>query len=66
MGKRERCRTKAKVSWFSQLPPWQRLLIKILVGLVLVGIIVGIAVGISIRVDGGVYKGNNQTSDIGE
>jgi hypothetical protein len=66
VSKREHCRTKARVPWFSQLPPWQRLIIKLLIGLVLVGIIVGIAVGISIKVNGSVYKGKNSTSDIGE
>ena len=64
--KREgRCRTKKQPHWFKQLQPWQRLTIKLLIGFVLVGIIVGVAVGISIRVNGGVYKSNNQTSDIG-
>ena len=59
-----RCRTRAKPSWFKQLLPWQRLTIKLIIGFILVGIIVGVAVGISIRVGGGVYKSNNQTSNI--
>lgn len=61
-----RCRTERKVSWFSKLPPWQRLLIKLVIGLVLAGIIVGVAVGISIRVNGGVYKSDSQTTEIGD
>ena len=60
-----RCRTKKHPSWFKQLLPWQRLLIKLVIGLMLVGIIVGVAVGISIRVNGSVYKGINQTAEIG-
>ena len=60
-----RCRTTKHVSWFKQLLPWQRLLIKLVIGLMLVGIIVGVAVGISIRVNGSVYKGINQIAEIG-
>lgn len=60
-----RCRTTKQPSWFQQLQPWQRLVIKMVTGLVLVGIIVGVAVGISIKVNGSVYKGINQTAEIG-
>ncbi len=60
-----RCRTTKQLSWFKQLLPWQRLLIKLVSGLILVGIIVGVAVGVSIRVNGSVYKGINQTAEIG-
>lgn len=60
-----RCSTKKQLSWFKQLLPWQRLLIKLAIGLMLVGVIVGVAVGISIRVNGSVYKGINRTAEIG-
>ena len=60
----KRCQTRKAPSWFKQLQPWQRLLIKLAIGLALVGIIVGVAVGISVRVNGSVYKSDNQTSDI--
>ncbi|EXJ96378.1 hypothetical protein A1O1_01504 [Capronia coronata CBS 617.96] len=66
--RRAQCMTKPKPrgsGWLAQLPPRQRLLIRILIALVVVGAMVGIAVGISIRVHGGVYKNNNSTTSIG-
>lgn len=65
--KQQRCMTKPKPrSWLAQLPPYQRLLFKIFIALILIGAIVGIAVGISIKVHGGFYKNNsNQIQQIG-
>jgi hypothetical protein len=59
------CMTKKKVSRWKMLLPWQRLAIKILVAALLCGLIVGVAVGVSLKVNGGVWKSNNQSSDIG-
>lgn len=64
--KKNECMTKPRQrGWISQLPPRQRLLVKALIALVIIGAAVGIAVGISIRVHGGVYKDNNSTHQIG-
>ncbi|OAP54874.1 hypothetical protein AYL99_10574 [Fonsecaea erecta] len=67
--KREKqCMTKPKQRGcvlFARLTPRQRLLVKIVIGLIIVGAAVGIAVGISVKVHGTVYKGNNTTSQIG-
>jgi uncharacterized membrane-anchored protein YitT (DUF2179 family) len=49
---------------FRALPRWQRLSIKILIALLIIGAIVGIGVGISIKVHGGVYKSTNQQLSI--
>lgn len=43
----------------------QRLLVKLLIAMVIVGAMVAVGVGISLKVGGGVYKSNNQTSKIG-
>ena len=43
----------------------QRLAVKLLIALVIVGAMIGVGVGISVKVGGGVYKNNNQTSNIG-
>jgi len=51
--------------WLARVPPWQRLLIKIAVALLMVGAIVGIAVGISVKVHGGVYTNSDQMAQIG-
>jgi hypothetical protein len=64
--KKQGCLTKPrKRGCLSSLPPRQRLLVKILIGLAIIGAAVGIAVGISIRVGGGVWKDDNSTSTIG-
>ncbi len=60
-----RCMTKKKESRWKSLQPWQRLMIKLVIGLLLTGMIVGVAVGVSMRVHGGVYKNNNQSTNIG-
>jgi len=52
-------------AWLSRLSPRQRILVKILIGLFIVGAAVAIAVSVSIHVGGGVYKSNNTTSQIG-
>lgn len=43
----------------------QRLAVKLLIALLVVGAMIGVGVGISVKVGGGVYKNNNQTSQIG-
>ncbi|KIX00379.1 uncharacterized protein Z518_10518 [Rhinocladiella mackenziei CBS 650.93] len=67
--KREKqCMTKPKprgCMWLKQLPPRQRLIVKLLMALVIIGAMVGIAVGITASVHGGVYKSNNSTTPIG-
>ena len=66
--RKKECMTKPKPRgcvWLAQLPPRQRLLVKVLVALVVIGAMVGIAVGISARVHGGVYKNSNATTPIG-
>lgn len=62
------CLTKPKprgCHWMSNLSKMQRLLIKFVIALVIVGAMVGIGVGISLRVGGGVYKDQNSTAKIG-
>ncbi|KIW72028.1 hypothetical protein PV04_00252 [Phialophora macrospora] len=64
----KQCMTKPRqrgCAWLSRLSPRQRIVVKILIGLLVVGVAVAIAVGISIKVGGGVYKSNNTTSEIG-
>jgi hypothetical protein len=51
--------------WMSRLSPRQRILVKVLIGLLIVGAAVAIAVSVSIRVGGGVYKDSNTTTQIG-
>jgi len=66
--KKKQCLTKPKqrgCAWLKQLPPRQRLMVKMLIALVIIGAMVGLAVGITIAVHGGVYKSNNQTTSIG-
>ncbi|KIV78399.1 hypothetical protein PV11_10121 [Exophiala sideris] len=66
--KKKQCLTRPKqrgCAWLKQLPPRQRLMIKMLIALVIIGAMVGLAVGITIAVHGGVYKNNNQTTSIG-
>lgn len=66
--RQSQCMTKPKqrgCGWLKQLPPRQRLLVKILLALVIIGAMVGIAVGITAAVHGGVYKNNNSTTSIG-
>ena len=65
-GKRSMCQPKQRGSrWLPGLTKGQRLMVKILIALVIIGAMVGIGVGISIAVGGGVYKNDNQTSKIG-
>lgn len=62
------CLTKPKprgCHCMSNLSRMQRLLIKFVIALVIVGAMVGIGVGISLRVGGGVYKNQNSTAKIG-
>jgi hypothetical protein len=66
--KQSRCLIQPKqrgCAWLSRLPKQTKLLVKIVIALLIVGAAVGIAVGVSVHVGGGVYKSNNQTSDIG-
>jgi len=66
--RQSQCMTKPKqrgCGWLKELPPRQRLLVKILLALVIIGAMVGIAVGITAAVHGGVYKNNNSTTSIG-
>lgn len=44
----------------------QKLVVKILIAIVVIGGMVGIGLGISKAVGGGIWKSNDQTSDIGE
>jgi hypothetical protein len=62
--KQSHCLTKPKVSRWKSIPPGKRLAIKILLALVSVGLIVGLAVGLTMALGGGVWKNNNQTSEI--
>ncbi|RMZ89099.1 hypothetical protein DV736_g3658, partial [Chaetothyriales sp. CBS 134916] len=62
--RQSQCLTKKRVSRWKSLPAWQRLLIKLLIGLLLTGMVVGVAVGVSLRVNGGVYKNSNQSTNI--
>ncbi|RMZ78136.1 hypothetical protein DV738_g4017, partial [Chaetothyriales sp. CBS 135597] len=59
-----KCLTKKRVSRWKSLQPWQRLTIKLLIGLMLSGLVVGVAVGITMHVNGGVYKNKNQSTSI--
>lgn len=62
------CMTKPKqrgCAWLKQLPPRQRLMVKMLIALVIIGAMVGLAVGITAAVHGGVYKNNNSTTSLG-
>jgi len=66
--RQKQCMTKPKQRgcvWLSRLPHRQRILVKILIGLLIIGAAVAIAVGISIHVGGGVYKSNNSMGQIG-
>lgn len=58
------CLTKPNVSKWKSIPRKQRLIIKILLGLIMIGLIVGLAVGLTMALGGGVWKNNNQTSQI--
>lgn len=58
------CLTKPKVSRWKSIPKKQRLIIKILVAIIMIGLIVGLAVGLTMALGGGVWKNNNQTSQI--
>ncbi|KAJ9606311.1 hypothetical protein H2200_009272 [Cladophialophora chaetospira] len=65
---KQRCLTKPKergCAWLARLPPRQRIMVKIIIGLLVVGAAVAIAVSVSIKVGGGVYKNGNTTTDIG-
>ena len=67
-GQKKQCLTKPKprgCQWLAQLPPRQRLLVKILIAVVIIAAMVGIAVGITISVHGGVYKNGNSSTPIG-
>ncbi|ETI29315.1 hypothetical protein G647_01768 [Cladophialophora carrionii CBS 160.54] len=66
--RQKQCMTKPKqrgCAWFSRLSPRQRIVVKILIGLLIIGAAVAIAIGVSIKVGGGVYKSNNTTTEIG-
>lgn len=66
-GQKKKCMTKPKprgCKWLAALPKRQRLLVKVLMALVIIGAMVGIAVGITISVHGGVYKSNNKITEI--
>jgi hypothetical protein len=65
---KSRCLTKPKqrgCNCMSNLPPRQKLLIKILIAFLVVGAMVGVGVGISLKVGGRVYKNQNSTASIG-
>jgi hypothetical protein len=66
--RQKQCMTKPKqrgCAWFSRLSPRQKILVKIVIGLLIVGAAVAIAVSVSIHVGGGVYKNGNTSSPIG-
>ncbi|KAL9112415.1 MAG: hypothetical protein Q9227_003257 [Pyrenula ochraceoflavens] len=64
--KKSMCRVKQRGKpWLPGLTPKQRLMVKLLIALVIIGAMVGIGVGISKAVGGGVWKSDNQTSQIG-
>lgn len=65
---KSRCLTKPKprgCHCMANMPKGQKLLIKFLIALLIVGAMVGIGVGISLKVGGGVYKNQNSTAKIG-
>lgn len=62
--KQTHCLTKPKISRWKSIPKRQRLIIKILVVLIMVGLIIGLSVGLTMALGGGVWKNNNQTSQI--
>ncbi len=65
---KQRCLTKPKergCAWLSRLPPRQRIVVKIMIGLLVLGAAVAIAVSVSIKVGGGVYKNGNTSTEIG-
>ena len=67
-GPQKKCMTKPKprsCQWMANLPRWQRILVKLLIALVVVGAMVGIGVGVSMRVGGGVYRNQDSTTKIG-
>lgn len=66
--KKQQCLTRPKqrgCAWMSKLSPRQRFVVKILIGLLVVGSAVAIAVSVSIKVGGGVYKSDTTSSSIG-
>ena len=66
--KKQQCLTRPKqrgCAWMANLSPRQRFVVKVLIGLLIVGSAVAIAVSVSIKVGGGVYKGANGSTDIG-
>jgi hypothetical protein len=64
--KKQPCMTKPRQGsrWWAGMSQKQRLALKLLLAVVLVGAIVGLAVGITKRVGGGVVKSGNQVSTI--
>ena len=62
--KQAHCLTKPKVSRWKSIPKRQRLIIEILIAIIMIGLIVGLAVGLTKALGGGVWKNNNQTSQI--
>lgn len=66
--RQKQCMTKPKqrrCAWFFGLSSRQKIVVKIVIGLLIVGAAVAIAVGVSIHVGGGVYKTNNTSTQIG-
>ena len=65
--KKQQCLTKPRqrgCAWMSKLSPRQRIVVKVLIGLLIVGAAVAIAVSVSIKVGGGVYKNENTSTGI--
>lgn len=58
------CMTKPRVSRWKSMPKKQRLLIKSVLAVIMVGLIVGLAVGLTKALGGGVWRSNNSTSAI--
>ena len=52
-------------AWFSRLSLRQKIVVKTVIGLLIIGAAVAIAVGVSVHVGGGVYKSSNTVTDIG-
>lgn len=61
----EQCMTKPKQkSWLQRMPKKQRMIVKILIALFIIGCMVGIAVGIAVSLRSTVWKGNNNQGNI--
>lgn len=62
----KKCMTKPRPrnGWWNKLSNKQKLGMKILLAMVVIGAVVGLAVGLTKRVGGGVYKNQNQLGNV--